>query len=276
MDHLSALLEKYGDINENKHSRQRRTISSITPTILTSGQPQQQPALPFLMPGTATDPTSSYKVNLIVDNSDLKGAPVITEMSPTQPHLFGIVQKEARFGALLTDYTMIRAGSAHKANGGFLIIPVEDLLMDAIAWDSLKKTITSRKLSVEDIAQRLGYIATKTMIPEPIPFDAKVILIGSPDIYYLLHQYDRDFKEIFKVKADFDTTMERNEENIKMYASSCALSARKKLTHLEPSGIAAVIEYSSRLPRTRTSLHMVRAGSGHHQGGCTICQGGGF
>ena len=258
MDHLlEVLLEKYGDINEVKEflDSVKNDILENLPTILTAGQPQQQPALPFLMPGAATDPTSSYKVNLIVDNSDLKGAPVITEMSPTQPHLFGIVQKEARFGALLTDYTMIRAGSAHKANGGFLVIPVEDLLMDAIAWDSLKKTITSRKLSVEDIAQRLGYIATKTMTPEPIPFDAKVILIGSPDIYYLLHQYDRDFKEIFKVKADFDTTMERNEENVKMYASfMCTLCKKENLKHLDSSGIAAVIEYSSRLAEDQDKL----------------------
>lgn len=257
-DHLlEALLEKYGDIAEVKEflDSVKNDILDNLPTILTSGQPRQQPALPFLMPGTASDPTSSYKVNLIVDNSDLKGAPVITEMSPTQPHLFGIVQKEARFGALLTDYTMIRAGSAHKANGGFLIIPVEDLLMDAIAWDSLKKTITSRKLSVEDIAQRLGYIATKTMTPEPIPFDVKVILIGSPELYYALHQYDRDFKEIFKVKADFDTTMERSEENINMYASFiCTLCKKENLRHLDKSGIAAVIEYSSRLAEDQSKL----------------------
>ncbi|OGD61285.1 ATP-dependent protease [Candidatus Bathyarchaeota archaeon RBG_13_52_12] len=258
MDHLlEVLLEKYSDITEVKEflDSVKNDILENLPTILTSGQPQQQPALPFLMPGTATDPTSSYKVNLIVDNSDLKGAPVITEMSPTQPHLFGIVQKEARFGALLTDYTMIRAGSAHKANGGFLIIPVEDLLMDAIAWDSLKKTITSRKLSIEDIAQRLGYIATKTMTPEPIPFDVKVILIGSPDLYYALHHYDRDFKEIFKVKADFDTTMERNEENINMYASFiCNICKKDNLRHLDSSGIAAVIEYSSRLAEDQSKL----------------------
>jgi lon-related putative ATP-dependent protease len=190
-----------------------------------------------------------------VDNSELKGAPVITEMSPTQPHLFGIVQKEARFGALITDYTMIRTGSAHKANGGFLVIPVEDLLMDAVAWDSLKKTITSRKLAVEDIAQRLGYIATKTLTPEPIPFDAKVILVGSPDLYYALYQYDRDFREIFKIKADFDTTMERNEENVNMYASFiCTLCKKEKLKHLDPSGIASVVEYSSRLAEDQTKL----------------------
>ncbi len=213
---MRLFIEKYGDINEVKEFllEVKNDILDNLDTILTAGQPKQQPALPFLMPGATEDPTSSYKVNLVVDNSDLKGAPVITEMSPTQPHLFGIVQKEARFGALLTDYTMIRGGSVHKANGGFIVIPVEDLLMDAVAWDSLKKTITSKQIKVEDIAQRLGYIATKTLTPEPIPFDVKVILVGSPDIYYLIHQYDRDFKEIFKVKADFDTTMERNEENI--------------------------------------------------------------
>ena len=257
MDHLlEVLLEKFGDIDEVKEflgSVKDDILNNLT-TILTAGQPQQQ-QLPFLMPSVSADPTNAYKVNLLVDNSELKGAPVITEMSPTQPHLFGIVQKEARFGALLTDYTMIRAGSAHKANGGFLVIPVEDLLMDAIAWDSLKKTITSRKLTVEDIAQRLGYVATKTLTPEPVPFDAKVILIGSPDIYYLLYQYDRDFREIFKVKADFDTSMERNEKNVKMYTSfMCTLCTKEKIKHLDASGMAAVIEYSSRLANDQEKL----------------------
>jgi lon-related putative ATP-dependent protease len=258
MDHLlETLLEKYGDIEEVKEflGNVKNGILDNLATILTAGQPQQQPSLPFLMPSTVEDPTSSYKVNLLVDNSELKGAPVIMERSPTQPHLFGLVQKEARFGALITDYTMIRAGSAHKANGGFLVIPVEDLLMDAIAWDSLKKTITSRKLTVEDIAQRLGYIATKTLTPEPIPFDTKVILVGSPDLYYALYQYDRDFREIFKVKADFDTTMERSEDNVKMYASfMCTLCTKEKIKHLDSTGIAAVVEYSSRLAEDQDKL----------------------
>ncbi|MFA5869127.1 MAG: AAA family ATPase [Candidatus Bathyarchaeia archaeon] len=258
MDHLiESLLDKYGAIEEVKEflNHVKDDILDNLTTLLTAGQPQQQPALPFLMPGLAEDPTNNYKVNLIVDNSELKGAPVISEMSPTQPHLFGLVQKEARFGALITDYKMIRGGSAHKANGGFLVIPVEDLLMDAVAWDSLKKMITSRKLTVEDIAQRLGYIATKTLTPEPIPFDAKVILIGSPDLYYLLYQLDRDFKEVFKVKADFDTTMIRNEENVKMYASfMCTLCKKEKLRHLDNSGIAAIIEYSSRLAQDQEKL----------------------
>ncbi len=258
MEHLlEALLDKYGEIDEVKGflDSVKGDILDNLATILTAGQPQQQPALPFLMPNTANDPTSSYKVNLFIDNSELKGAPVIIERSPTQPHLFGIVQKEARFGALITDYTMIRAGSAHKANGGFLVIPVEDLLMDAVAWDSLKKTITSRKLSVEDIAQRLGYVATKTLTPEPVPFDAKVILVGSPDLYYALYQYDRDFREIFKVKADFDTSMERNEENVKVYASfMCTLCTKEKIKHLDSSGIASIVEYSSRLAEDQDKL----------------------
>jgi len=258
MDHLlEVLLEKYGTIDEVKEflDSVKNDILDNLATILTAGQPQQQPALPFLMPGAPEDPTSSYKVNLIVDNSELKGAPVITEMSPTQPHLFGLVQKEARFGALLTDYMMIRAGSVHKANGGFIVIPVEDLLMDPVAYDSLKKTIISKKLTVEDIAQRLGYIATKTLAPEPIPFDVKVIIVGSPDIYYALYQLDHAFKEVFKVKADFDTTMERNEENIKMYASfMCTLCTKENLKHLNASGIAAIVEYSSRLAEDQEKL----------------------
>jgi len=258
MDHLlDALNEKYGDLQEVKDFLLdvKNDILDNLETVLGGGQQQQQPQLPFLFSGAPRDPTENYRVNLIVDNSDLKGAPVIMEMSPSHPHLFGIVQKEARFGALLTDYTMIRAGSAHKANGGFLIIPVEDLLMDAMAWDSLKKTILTRKLTLEDLAQRLGYVATKTITPEPVPWEGKVILIGSPDIYYLLYQLDRDFKELFKVKADFDTTMERNEENVKMYASFiCTLCTKENLKHLDSSGVADIVEYSSRLADDQDKL----------------------
>ncbi|MBM3292751.1 ATP-dependent protease, partial [Candidatus Bathyarchaeota archaeon] len=254
---ILGLLDNYGTIPEVKDflDEVKNDILSNLDVILSSEKPQQQGQLPFLMPSLREDPTEKYKVNLIVDNSELKGAPVIVELTPSHPHLFGIVQKEARFGALLTNFLMIRAGSAHKANGGFLVIPVEDLLMDAMAWDSLKKTILNKKLSIEDLAQRLGYIATKTLTPEPIPFETKVIIVGSPDIYYALYQIDRDFKEIFKIKADFDTSMERNDTNVKNYASFiCTICTKENLKHLDPKGIAAVIEYSSRLAEDQEKL----------------------
>jgi lon-related putative ATP-dependent protease len=258
MDNLLDLLkEGYGSIIEvlDFLKEVEKDILDNLEAILAPTQQQPQQQMPFPFGAQVRDPTQSYRVNLIVDNSTLKGAPVITEMSPSHPHLFGTVQKEARFGALFTDYTMIRAGSAHKANGGFLVIPVEDLLMDMLAWDSLKKMIMTKKLTLEDLAQRLGYVATKTLSPEPIPWEGKVIIIGSPDLYYALYQLDRDFKEVFKVKADFDTSMARTDENVKMYASFIStLCAKEGLRHLDSEGVAEIVEYSSRLAEDQEKL----------------------
>ena len=258
IDHLFAsLLDKFGKITEVSGylDSVKGDILGNLSSILGVGQQQQQAQLPFMFGAMSQDPTTSYKVNLVVDNSELKGAPVVMELNPTQNRLFGMAEKEARFGALVTDYTMIRGGSAHKANGGFLVLPVEDVLINPLSWDSLKRAITNRKLEIEEIAQRLGYMATKTLTPEPIPFDAKVILVGNPQIYYLLYEMDRDFKEIFKVKADFDTTMDRSEENVKMYAAfMCTICTKEGLKHLDSSGIAEVVEYSSRLAEDQDKL----------------------
>ena len=258
IDHLFAsLLDKFGKITEVSGylDSVKGDILGNLSSILGVGQQQQQAQLPFMFGAMSQDPTTSYKVNLVVDNSELKGAPVVMELNPTQNRLFGMAEKEARFGTLVTDYTMIRGGSAHKANGGFLVLPVEDVLINPLSWDSLKRAITNRKLEIEEIAQRLGYMATKTLTPEPIPFDAKVILVGNPQIYYLLYEMDRDFKEIFKVKADFDTTMDRSEENVKMYAAfMCTICTKEGLKHLDSSGIAEVVEYSSRLAEDQDKL----------------------
>jgi len=257
MDNVfSDLLEKYGSIDEVTDFLEdvKKDILDNLAVILGQGQPQQ-PQLPFPMPGLEPDPMSRYRVNLIVDNSKLKGAPVVMELNPTHQRLFGMTEKEARFGALITDYTMIRGGSAHKANGGFLVVPVEDLLTKPLAWDSLKRVVMNERLEIEEIQERLGFMTTKTLRPEPIPFDAKVILVGNSQLYYLLYQLDRDFKELFKVKADFDITMERNEENVSRYASFiCTVCKKEDLKHLDPSGIAAVVEYSSRLASDQKKL----------------------
>ncbi len=258
MEHLfQMLLERYGDIDEVREFLEdvKKDILDNLPVILGKGQARpQQPQLPFPFPGLAEDPTDRYRVNLLVDNSKCEGAPVVMELNPTHQRLFGMIEKEARFGALTTDYTMIRGGSAHRANGGFLILPVEDLLSNPLAWDSLKRTIMNERLEIEEVQARLGFPMTKTLTPEPIPFDAKVILIGSPKLYYLLYSLDRDFKELFKVKADF-TTMDWNEENVKKYACfMCTVCNKENLRHLDPSGIAAIIEYSARLAADQRKL----------------------
>jgi lon-related putative ATP-dependent protease len=251
-----ALLEEYSVVDEVKKYLEdvQNDILDNLPVILGKGQ-EQQPKLPFALPGVTEDPTQRYRVNLVVDNKKVIGAPVVMELNPTYQNLFGKTEKESVFGALTTDYTMIRCGSAHKANGGFLVIPVEDLLTNPFAWDSLKRAVMNGKLEIEEVTERMGFLATKSIRPEPIPFDAKVILIGNPQLYYALYELDRDFKELFKVKADFDSTMERNEENIRDYASFiCRVCLDENLKHLDSSGIKTVIEYSSRLADDQKKL----------------------
>jgi lon-related putative ATP-dependent protease len=207
-------------------------------------------------PGTPVlDPTKNYGVNLIVDNSRTTGAPVETELNPTYQRLFGYVEREARLGALVTDYTMIRAGSAHRANGGFLVIPVERMFQDPIVWQALKQTLSTAQLEIEDPISRMGYMVTKSLRPEPIPFDAKVVLIGNPQAYSVLFSLDPDFKELFKVKADFDTVMDHTPENVKRYTMFvCTLVQRERLLHLDATALAAVIEHSSRLADDQEKL----------------------
>lgn len=198
---------------------------------------------------------TKYDVNVLVDNSELKGAPVILELNPTFNNLFGRIEKEAQFGALYTDFTMIKSGSLHRANGGFLVMRVEDLLTNFQSWDGLKRTLRDGKLIIEEIGERLGYVATKSLRPEPIPLDIKVVVIGEPMFYFLLLQADLEFRELFKVKADFDSVMERTESNLKDYAAViCRICRDEKLKHLKNDALAKIMEYSSRLADDQEKL----------------------
>lgn len=232
--------------------RVEEDILDNIPVILQGEQPQPGPmGLPIQRDG----PSHNYAVNVIVDNSKLQGAPVEIEMNPSYPRLFGAVEKEARFGALFTDYTMIRGGVAHKANGGFLVMPVEGLFADPFAWPSLKQTLSNEKVEIEEPAARTGYMVTKSLRPQPIPFSAKVVLVGDPYAYETLYSLDKDFRELFKVKADFDTSMDRSEENIKEYAHFvCTVCSKEKLLHVDPSGLAAIVEHSSRLVEDKNKM----------------------
>ena len=199
------------------------------------------------VPWPQEEPLRKYEVNVIVDNGGDGGAPVVMELNPTYQEVFGRVEKEARLGALYTDFTLIRGGSIHRANGGYLVVPVEELLRNLLVWDGLKRALRNREITMEELGERLGFVTTQGLRPEPIPLDVKVILIGSPLIYHLLYQLDEDFTELFKVKADFDTRMERTEENVQAYLSSiCRLCEKESLKPLDKGGAAKVIEQSSR------------------------------
>jgi len=213
------------------------------------------------MPGAPPQPWlqdvafRKYEVNAAVDHSETVGAPVVMERNPTYNNLFGRIEKEAVYGALQTDFTLIRGGSLHQANGGYLVLPVEEVLRNLFSYDSLKRAIRDRQIVVEDMGERLGYLTTKSLRPEPIPLSVKVVLIGPPHLYYTLYALDEDFRELFKVKAEFDVRMDRSEENVRNYVAFVStLCSREGLRPLEAGAVAKVVEYGSRAVEDQQKL----------------------
>jgi lon-related putative ATP-dependent protease len=196
-----------------------------------------------------------YKVNLIVENTDQKGAPIVYESNPTYYNLIGRVDFRARLGALTTDFTMIKAGAMHKANGGYLILQALDVLVNPMAWDALKRAVRSREVRMENLAEHYGLIPTSTLKPEPIPVNVKVILVGNAQIFHLLYAFDEDFHKLFKVKADFDTEMPRTDDHVERYAQFIAARVRESgLKHFDRTGVAKIVEYGSRLIQDKDKL----------------------
>ncbi len=196
-----------------------------------------------------------YEVNVLVDNSHLKGAPVVIETNPTFNNLMGRLEKEAYFGAISGDFTMIRPGSLHKANGGYLAVRIDDIMRNLMSWDSLKRSLREKKIIIEDLAERFGFISMKSILPEPIPLNIKVVVIGENLYYHMLYSLDREFAELFKVKADFDSRMDLNAENLKQYTSTlCAVCGKESLRHLDKAAVAKIIEHSSRLAEDQKKL----------------------
>ena len=188
-----------------------------------------------------------YTVNVLVDRSDLKGAPVVFEDKPSFVELIGRIEHESEFGSLVTNFNLIRAGALHRANGGFLVLDAARLLSYPMAWDGLKRALRSRELRIRSLADDIGLISTVTLEPEPIPLDLKVILIGERIYYYLLEKYDPEFSELFKIPADFEDQMTRSDENIDSMARWLATTIRKdKLRHLSRDGVARLMEESAR------------------------------
>jgi predicted ATP-dependent protease len=196
-----------------------------------------------------------FQVNLLVDNSKVKGAPVVVELNPSHNNLFGRVEKETIFGSLYTDLTMIKPGSLHRANGGYLVLPADDVLQNLLSWDGLKRALRGREIQMEEIGERLGYLATKSLRPQPIPLDAKVVLVGRTLYYYLLHHHDEDFPELFKVLAEFDTRTTCREESLKDFlAFLCSFCRKQSLKHLESGALARVLEHALRLAEDQEKL----------------------
>jgi lon-related putative ATP-dependent protease len=189
-----------------------------------------------------------YQVNVIVDNGEQRGAPVIYEDNPTHQTLVGRVEHIARFGTLVTDFTLLTPGALHRANGGYLVLDAQRLLTGYFGWASLKRALNAGEIRLESLEQLLSLASTVSLQPEPILLDVKVIMLGPPLLYYLLSTLDDDFKELFKIAADFDDRLERTPETTLIYARFiAAVVRRKKLLPVDRSAVARAIEHLSRV-----------------------------
>jgi lon-related putative ATP-dependent protease len=189
-----------------------------------------------------------YQVNLVVDHHASEGAPVVYEDNPTIQNVIGRVEHMAQMGALFTDFTLIKPGSLHAANNGYLVLDVRKLLQQPYTWEALKRSLQSRQIRVESVEQMLSLISTVSLEPEPIPLDIKIALLGDRNLYYLLSSMDPDFNELFKVLADFDEQMDRSDENQLRYARVIARMVRDdQLLPFNRQAVARVIEHSARL-----------------------------
>ena len=255
---LTGLKEKYGnipDVLSYIDSVQKDILDNLS-TFLGTVQPQPPEAQPpFQWPGGKDPAFRKYEVNVVVDNAGPDGAPVIFEEIPSYQNLLGRAEREVQYGFVTTDFTMIRAGSVHKANGGYLVIPVLDLFRYPFAWEGLKSALRTEKVRIEEPGEQAGFIITRGLKPQPIPLSVKVILIGTTDISQILNEKDPDYPDLFKVRADFDTVMDRNEINTRQYAAFiCTLCNRFNLHHLDNTAVAKVVEYGSRLADDKKKL----------------------
>jgi len=201
----------------------------------------------------------NYRINVLVTNNIESGAPIISEDNPTYSNLVGRVEHIAQFGALVTDFTLIKPGALHRANGGYLLLDVRKVLMQPFAWEGLKRALQSREIRIESLGQMYSLISTVSLEPEPIPLDIKIVLFGDRIFYYLLQEYDPEFSELFKVAADFEERIERNADTHLLYARLIATLTRKEaLLPYDRYAVARVIEYSARLVSDgeRLSMHM--------------------
>ena len=199
-------------------------------------------------PGPAGALLRRYQVNVVVDNADSRGAPVIYEDNPAHGNLVGRVEHLAQMGALITDFGLIRSGALHRANGGYLILDARKLLMQSHGYEALKRALQAGEVRIESPAQMYSMVSTVSLEPEPIPLDIKVVLVGDRMLYYMLAARDPEFGELFKVEVDFEEDMDRRAGTSAAYARLIATLARKHaIKHLDATGVAHVIDHSARL-----------------------------
>ncbi len=252
-DELRDKYTDYARIVEHLTDVQEDVIENAGDLMASEQEEEQMPAM---LRGAAVAQSlqdgspllQRYRVNVIVDRSETEGAPVIFEDNPTFQNLVGRVEHRAQLGALVTDFSLIKAGALHRANGGFLILDGRKVLTQPYAWEGLKRALQAGEVQIESVGQMLSIISTTSLEPDRIPLDVKVALFGEPRLYYLLYYLDPEFADLFKVQADFATTMDRDDGSQELYVKLIGTLARQEgLKPLDRSGVARVIEHSARL-----------------------------
>ena len=224
-------------------------------TIFTSSAPEDNKNQ---APGPKPDcpkPWLNYRVNLFIDNSNLDGAPVIMDTNYSYHNIFGKLEYENYFGSLKTDYTMLKPGLLHYANGGYIIFQIKDLLANGICYENLKKALRVKQLSIENSVDQRSAMVMISLKPEPIPLDLKVVLIGNSTIYQSLLAMDSDFRKLFKIKVEFEEEAPINEENINKLATFVhQFCEQEELPPLDKKAVARVVEYASKLSGDRDKI----------------------
>jgi lon-related putative ATP-dependent protease len=253
---IQQIAEKYSDSDEI-----RQYLDEVQADIVAhAGDFKEQPMPgPTEAMGLPAPPQESsflrYQVNLLVDQSQTTGAPVVVENNPTYHNLIGRIEHEAQFGSMYTDFTMIKAGALHRANGGYLILRAADVLGQPLAWEALKRAVKTGEIRPEELTQQYQLLATATLEPEPIPLQVKVVLVGSPALYYLLYNGDEDFGKLFKVKADFDVDMEWSPDTRQQYVLFIRARCQEEgLLPFDPTAVAQVVEHGARLAADQEKL----------------------
>ncbi|MCZ6719970.1 MAG: ATP-binding protein, partial [Proteobacteria bacterium] len=254
IDDVIAAYEDFDKVAAHLRSMQADIVENVE---LFLGPGDQGP--PSLTGRRAADSPAvrRYTVNVVVDHNDSNGAPVVFEDHPTYQNLVGRIEHRAEMGALVTDFSLIKSGALHRANGGFLVLDARKLLAQPFAWGGLKQALTANQIRIESLGQAFSLVSTVSLEPEPIPLGVKVVLIGERMLYYLLQAHDPEFSNLFKVAADFEDQTERSEVNDQLFARLIAtLSRREELRALDRSAVARLIEQSARAAADTEKLSM--------------------
>lgn len=245
---LEPLREKYAGL-EKVHVYLETVQEDILKNLEDFKPQPTQPQIPGLKVPRQEPSFERYEVNLLVDHKETTGAPIVFESNPTYNNLFGRIEHVMQYGGVaVTDFTMIKSGALHRANGGYLVIDAREVLINPFVWDSLKRCIRTAEIRIEDVLEQYRFMTMVSLKPEPVPLQAKIVLVGTPWIYYLLYYQDPDYRKFFKVKAEFDSRISRTPEVMHEYALFVATLCRdKKLLHFDRAGVACLLEYTARM-----------------------------